>query len=54
MVAWREESTGTSKPNVVENKLSQSAGSKASLALEGWMVRQYPQTFTALICAQGA
>ena len=31
----REESTGTSKPNVVETNVSQSAGSKASLALVG-------------------
>ena len=29
---------GTSKPNVLEKKVSQSAGSKASLALVAWMV----------------
>jgi hypothetical protein len=33
----REESTGTSKPNVVETNVSQNAGSKASLALGGFV-----------------
>ena len=36
----REESTGTSKPIVEEKNVSQSAGSKASLALEGRMVQE--------------
>jgi hypothetical protein len=30
VVAGREESTGTTKPNVVEKKVSESAGSNAS------------------------
>ena len=41
----REESTGTSKPIVEVKNVSQIAGSKASLALEGLMVQIQERSF---------
>jgi hypothetical protein len=40
-----EESTGTSKPSVVETKVALRFGSKASLALEGRMVPSHERGF---------
>jgi hypothetical protein len=47
LLLWRgrEESTGISKHIVVETKVSQSAGSKASLALVGRMVPSQERGF---------
>jgi hypothetical protein len=47
LLLWwgREESKGTTEPNVVEKKVSQSAGSKASLALVGLMVPSHERGF---------
>jgi hypothetical protein len=45
IVCGGEESTGTSKSDVVEKKVSQRAGSKASLALVGRMVPSHERGF---------